>query len=70
MFIIIIAPGPAADNPLGSNKFFSPLNDFKQTHRRPNLTFGQNRSRSTQGHHLFTFGRACCSDVAFQVSRS
>ena len=42
---------------------FPPLNDFVtifpiQMYKRPNLTLPLNRSRSTQGHHLYKVCRA------------
>ena len=43
---------------------------FIQKHTGPNLTLPQNRSRSTQGHHLNKFGSTRAPDAAYQVSRS
>ena len=51
--IHVYSPGAGADNPLRSNDFVTvfPI----QTHRQPNLNLSENRSRSTQGHHLHNF---------------
>ena len=41
-----------------------------QKHKEPNFTLPQNRSRSTQDHHLNKLDSTRAPDAAYQVSRS